>query len=57
MLSGFGWPWASTAEVLGFSAAVNVAEAAKKWPLAVHLLMQERHGMIREIGGTAAGES
>ncbi|CAL1144507.1 unnamed protein product [Cladocopium goreaui] len=28
-------------DVLGFSAAVNVAEAAKKWPLAVHLLMQE----------------
>eukprot|EP00434_Breviolum_minutum_P038880 symbB.v1.2.034498.t1/scaffold4465.1/size39371/1 len=28
-------------DVMGFSAAINVAEAGKKWPLAVHLLAEE----------------
>lgn len=29
---------------MGFSAAINVAEAGKKWPLAVHLLAEDSPG-------------
>ena len=34
----------SSSKVMGFSAAINVAEAGKKWPLAVHLLAEDLRG-------------
>ena len=43
------------AEVKGFSAAVNVAEAAKKWPLAVHLLMQDILDGYGDMGWLVGG--
>ena len=34
----------SSSKVMGFSAAINVAEAGKKWPLALHLLAEDSGG-------------